>query len=127
MYAVKGTAGPVHKAAHAVVITNGVFTRDAMAWGERHGVHWVDRDRLQRWARDGAALSELLGLSATRAGRFRRAASRRVPVVTGGVPWRAVGVSSRRQAPRACSISGCPQDGVESTLGASGWPCRWVK
>ncbi|MFJ9871496.1 restriction endonuclease [[Kitasatospora] papulosa] len=74
MYAVKGTAGPVHKAAHAVVITNGTFTRDAMAWGERHGVHWVDRDRLERWARDGAALHELLGLSAARAGRFRRAA-----------------------------------------------------
>ncbi|MGW6202545.1 restriction endonuclease [Streptomyces sp. NPDC055089] len=74
MYAVKGTAGPVHKAAHAVVITNGTFTRDAMAWGERHGVHWVDRHRLERWARDGAALHELLGLSAARAGRFRRAA-----------------------------------------------------
>ncbi|MER5361662.1 restriction endonuclease [Streptomyces sp. NPDC002785] len=75
MYAVKGTAVPVHKAAHAVVITNGTFTRDAMAWGERHGIHWVDRDRLQRWAQDGAALHELLGLSVrSRAGRFRRAA-----------------------------------------------------
>ncbi|MER7140974.1 restriction endonuclease [Streptomyces sp. NPDC000341] len=74
MYAVKGTAGPVHKAAHAVVITNGTFTRDAMAWGERHGVHWVDRHRLERWAQDGAAMHELLGLSAARAGRFRRAA-----------------------------------------------------
>ncbi|MFI9623127.1 restriction endonuclease [[Kitasatospora] papulosa] len=75
MYAVKGTAGPVHKAAHAVVITNGTLTRDAMAWGERHGVHWVDRDRLQRWAEGGAALHDLLGLSAgSRAGRFRRAA-----------------------------------------------------
>ncbi|MGW7296742.1 restriction endonuclease [Streptomyces sp. NPDC054829] len=75
MYAVKGTAGPVHKADHAVVVTNGAFTRDAMAWGDRHGVHWIDREKLQRWAEDGAALHELLGLSArSRPSRFRRAA-----------------------------------------------------
>lgn len=75
MYAVKGTAGPAHRANHAVVITNGTFTRDAMAWGDRHNVHWVDRDRLRRWAENGTALHELLGLSArSRRARFRRAA-----------------------------------------------------
>ncbi|MEU9351834.1 restriction endonuclease [Streptomyces griseoloalbus] len=75
MYAVKGTAGPVHKADHAVVVTNGAFTRDAKAWGDRHGVHWIDREKLRRWAEEGAALHELLGLSArSRPGRFRRAA-----------------------------------------------------
>ncbi|MEU5424952.1 restriction endonuclease [Streptomyces olivoreticuli] len=75
MYAVKGTAGPVHRADHSVVVTNGTFTRDAMAWGDRHGVHWVDRERLRRWAEGGTALHELLGLSArTRRGRFKRAA-----------------------------------------------------
>ncbi|MFI1755403.1 restriction endonuclease [Streptomyces sp. NPDC020571] len=75
MYAVKGTAGPVHKADHAVVVTNGAFTRDAMVWGDRHGVHWIDRERLRRWAEDGAALHELLGSSArSRPSRFRRAA-----------------------------------------------------
>jgi restriction system protein len=75
MYAVKGTAGPVHKADHAVVVTNGAFTRDAMAWGDRHGVHWIDRGKLRRWAEDGAALHELLSLSArSRPSRFRRAA-----------------------------------------------------
>ncbi|WP_330262911.1 restriction endonuclease [Streptomyces griseorubiginosus] len=75
MYAVKGTAGPVHKADHAVVVTNGAFTRDAMAWGDRHGVHWIDRERLRRWAENGAALHDLLGLSArSRPSRFRRAA-----------------------------------------------------
>ncbi|MDW4910997.1 restriction endonuclease [Streptomyces sp. ADMS] len=75
MYAVKGTAGPVHKADHAVVVTNGAFTRDAMAWGDRHGVHWIDREKLRRWAEDGAALHDLLGLSArSRPSRFRRAA-----------------------------------------------------
>ncbi|EDY47811.1 conserved hypothetical protein [Streptomyces clavuligerus] len=62
MYAVKGTAGPAHGADHAVVVTNGSFTRDAMAWGDRHGVHWVDRERLRRWAESGTALHELLGL-----------------------------------------------------------------
>ncbi|MDN3260865.1 restriction endonuclease [Streptomyces sp. CSDS2] len=75
MYAVKGTAGPAHRADHAVVVTNGTFTRDSMAWGDRHGVHWVDRDKLRRWAETGTALHELLGLSArARRGRFKRAA-----------------------------------------------------
>ncbi|MGW9067991.1 restriction endonuclease [Streptomyces yangpuensis] len=75
MYAVKGTAGPAHRARHAVVVTNGAFTRDAMEWGDRHGVHWVDRDRLRRWSENGTALHELLGLSArVRRGLFRRAA-----------------------------------------------------
>ncbi|MDX3097080.1 restriction endonuclease [Streptomyces sp. ME19-03-3] len=75
MYAVKGTAGPAHRADHAVVVTNGAFTRDAMAWGDRYAVHWVDRGRLRRWAEDGTALHEILGLSArSRRTRFRRAA-----------------------------------------------------
>lgn len=75
MYAVKGTAEPVHRADHAVVVTNGAFTRDAKAWGDRHGVHWIDREKLRRWAEEGAALHELLGSSArSRPGRFRRAA-----------------------------------------------------
>nr|WP_307783595.1 restriction endonuclease [Streptomyces spinoverrucosus] len=75
MYAVKGTAGPAHKADHAVVVTNGSFTRDAKAWGDRHGVHWVDGEKLRRWAESGAALHELLGLPPrSRASRFKRAA-----------------------------------------------------
>ncbi len=45
MYQVKGTAGPVHGADIAVVVTNGSFTRDARAWGEQYHVYWVDRDR----------------------------------------------------------------------------------
>ncbi|MEU2393132.1 restriction endonuclease [Streptomyces sp. NPDC007369] len=75
MYQVKGTAGPAHRADHAVVVTNGSFTRDAMAWGDRHGVRWVDRDRLDHWAHKGRALHELLGLPARRPRRpWRRAA-----------------------------------------------------
>ncbi|MFE5793226.1 restriction endonuclease [Streptomyces sp. NPDC056503] len=75
MYQVKGTAGPAHRADHAVVVTNGAFTRDAMAWGDLHGVRWVDRDRLNRWAHEGRALHELLGLPARRSRPpWRRAA-----------------------------------------------------
>ncbi|MFF5339412.1 restriction endonuclease [Streptomyces althioticus] len=73
MYEVNGTAGPVHRARHAVVVTNGTFTRDARDWGDRHGVHWVDRDRLRRWAENGVALHELLELP-FRPSRFGRAA-----------------------------------------------------
>ncbi|MDN3061280.1 restriction endonuclease [Streptomyces sp. SRF1] len=73
MYAGDGRA--VHRADHAVVVTNGAFTRDAMAWGDRHGVHWADREKLQRWAESGAALHELLKVSArSRPNRFTRAA-----------------------------------------------------
>ncbi|WP_324790440.1 restriction endonuclease [Streptomyces sp. H51] len=75
MYAVKGTAGPAHRADHAVVVTNGLLTRDAMTWGDRHTVCWVDREKLRRWAEDGTALHELLKLPArSRSSRFGRAA-----------------------------------------------------
>lgn len=74
MYQVKGTAGPVHGADTAVVVTNGAFTRDAKAWGDRHQVHWVDRDRLRTWAEHGASLHDLLRLPHRPS---RRAASRR--------------------------------------------------
>ncbi|WP_033322564.1 restriction endonuclease [Streptomyces yerevanensis] len=76
MYQVKGTAGPVHGADIAVVVTNGSFTRDAKAWGERHQVYWVDRDRLRRWAEYGTPLQDLLRLPSRPAPRtaFRRAA-----------------------------------------------------
>ncbi|MFD5030022.1 restriction endonuclease [Streptomyces sp. NPDC058405] len=76
MYQVKGTAGPVHKADFAVVVTNGGFTRDAKAWGERHQIHWVDRERLRQWAEDGVPLHALLRLPARKPRRtvVRRAA-----------------------------------------------------
>lgn len=64
MYQVKGTAGPAHRADIAVVVTNGTFTRDAKAWGDKHRIHWVDRDRLHAWAEHGVALSDLLQLPA---------------------------------------------------------------
>lgn len=72
MYQVKGTAGPVHAADVAVVVTNGSFTKDARAWGEKHRVHWVDRDRLHTWAEQGVPLHELLRLPARTRGRASR-------------------------------------------------------
>lgn len=74
MYQVKGTAGPAHGAHTAVVVTNGSFTRDAKTWGERHQVHWVDRDRLRRWAEHGTPLQDLLRLPTARKTALRRAA-----------------------------------------------------
>jgi restriction system protein len=62
MYQVKGTAGPVHGADIAVVVTNSGFTRDARDWGDRHQVHWTDRDRLCAWAERGTPLHDLLRL-----------------------------------------------------------------
>ncbi|MDQ1006038.1 restriction system protein [Streptomyces sp. V4I23] len=62
MYEVNGTAGPVHRADAAVVVTNGTFTRDARTWGDRHHVYWIDRDRLQAWAAAGTPLHDLLRL-----------------------------------------------------------------
>ncbi|WP_409456707.1 restriction endonuclease [Streptomyces goshikiensis] len=64
MYEVTGTAGPARRADHAVVVTNGSFTREAMTWGDRHGVHCIDRDRRDQCAHEGKPLHELLGLPA---------------------------------------------------------------
>ncbi|MFJ9822197.1 restriction endonuclease [Streptomyces sp. NPDC101151] len=74
MYELKGTAGPVHQAHTAVLVTNGTITRDAKAWGERHDIHWVDRTRLGQWATEGTPLHQLLRLP-RRTRRNRRTAS----------------------------------------------------
>ncbi|WP_414167322.1 restriction endonuclease [Streptoverticillium reticulum] len=60
LYEVKGTATPVHGADVAVVVTNGGLTRDAREWGDRYGVHWIDRERLRTWAEQGSSLQEVL-------------------------------------------------------------------
>ncbi|WP_371680248.1 restriction endonuclease [Streptomyces sp. NBC_01276] len=57
-----GAAGPAHRADHALVVTNGGLTQDAKAWGDRHGVRWIDRELLRRWAEQGAPLTDLLRL-----------------------------------------------------------------
>ncbi|MDJ0347431.1 restriction endonuclease [Streptomyces sp. H10-C2] len=72
MYEVKGTAGPVHGADIAFVVTNGGFTRDAKTWGETNHIHWLDRDKLRLWAEHGTSLHELLHIPARARTRMRR-------------------------------------------------------
>ncbi|WBB58798.1 restriction endonuclease [Streptomyces sp. WMMC500] len=72
MYQVKGTARPVHRADNAVVVTNADFTRDAKVWGDRHRIHWTNRDRLQAWAELGTPLHDVLHLPERRKRRRRR-------------------------------------------------------
>jgi restriction system protein len=62
LYAVNGTARPVHGADIVIVATNGGFTRDSWRWGPRHDIHLLDREKLRRWAEDGLSLHEVLGL-----------------------------------------------------------------
>jgi restriction system protein len=64
MHQVKSTAGPAHRADHAVVITNGGITRDAKTWGERHRIGWTDHDQPCARAGDGTPLHTLLRLPA---------------------------------------------------------------
>jgi restriction system protein len=55
----KGTAGEVHKATFALIVTNGKFTSKAVPQGHRLGVHLVGRDLLGQWAA-GRPLWELV-------------------------------------------------------------------
>lgn len=55
----KGTAGEVHKATFAVIVTNGKFTSKAVPQARMLGVHLVGRDLLAQWA-SGRPLWELL-------------------------------------------------------------------
>nr|WP_308346684.1 restriction endonuclease [Streptomyces sp. ISL-66] len=41
----------MYGAAQSMVVTNGSFTRDAAAWGKRHGILLVDREALLAWRR----------------------------------------------------------------------------
>jgi restriction system protein len=50
LYQVNGTAGPVHRADAAMVVTNGGFTRQAREFAATHRIALIDRDALSRWA-----------------------------------------------------------------------------
>ncbi|WP_433358697.1 restriction endonuclease [Streptosporangium sp. CA-115845] len=71
IYTVNGTAGPVHQADVAVIITNGSFTRGARQAAADFRIHLCGREELRRWATDGISLQELLKLT-TPLRRFRR-------------------------------------------------------
>ncbi|MFE4533644.1 restriction endonuclease [Streptomyces scopuliridis] len=58
---VNGTAEPVHGARFAVIVTNGRFSKPAVAWGARYGIRLVDRHALREWADERRPLWEVLG------------------------------------------------------------------
>jgi restriction system protein len=69
LYAVNGTARPVHDAHLVVIATNGGFTREARAWAPKHQIHLLDRDKFIRWSQDGHTLHAVLGLPSPASGR----------------------------------------------------------
>jgi restriction system protein len=71
MYVAKGTTGPAHNGHVSVVVTNGGITRDAKAWADKHGIHYLDRNALRLWAEHGIALTDLLHLPNRVGGRRR--------------------------------------------------------
>lgn len=60
MYQVNGTAGPVHHADAALVVTNGGFTRNARAFAAEHGIALIDRAALAAWAQNGYGVDAFL-------------------------------------------------------------------
>lgn len=60
MYQVNGTAGPVHHADAALVVTNGGFTRHARAFAAEHHIALIDRAALAAWAQDGHGVDAFL-------------------------------------------------------------------
>ncbi|MET9341873.1 restriction endonuclease [Nonomuraea sp. NPDC003804] len=71
VYEVNGTAGPAHGADIAMIVTNGLFTRDARAVAADFRIHLLSRDELSRWGGEGTTLQQLLGLG-TPLRRWRR-------------------------------------------------------
>ncbi|MBD3546877.1 restriction endonuclease [Streptomyces sp. JV180] len=61
MYEVNGTAAPEHGAKVALVVTNGGFTKSALAFADRHEIRTVARDDLAKWADGSLTLAEVLG------------------------------------------------------------------
>ncbi|WP_190021517.1 restriction endonuclease [Streptomyces hiroshimensis] len=115
---VKGTAGSVHKADFAVVVTNGRFSSNALTWGQTHGLHLVDRKKLGQWAADGRLLWEVL----EKTPRPRNAPSR--PRRPRGARRAAVRAAARRAVP--LRRPGQPKTRLRKVLRMSvrGWRSR---
>jgi restriction system protein len=62
LYALNGTAWPVHGANIAIVATNGGFTTPARRWAVDYGIYLLDRLELELWAELGHSLYEILNL-----------------------------------------------------------------
>ncbi|MFJ7154396.1 restriction endonuclease [Streptomyces sp. NPDC101118] len=63
LYRINGTAGAAYGAAQSMVVTNGSFTRDAAAWGKRHGILLADRQALLAWAQDADHICQVVALT----------------------------------------------------------------
>ncbi|GCD99647.1 restriction endonuclease [Embleya hyalina] len=56
-----GTARPVHGAETVIALTNGSFSRPAVAFARNQHIHLMPRDELRRWASHGEPLDTILG------------------------------------------------------------------
>jgi len=62
---VAGAAWPIYQARMKLVVTTSGYTRDAVTFSEKAGIHLIDKPALIRWATDGVHLHDVLGISAT--------------------------------------------------------------
>ncbi|MEU6559229.1 restriction endonuclease [Nocardia nova] len=63
VYAVNGTARPVHNADIAIIVTNSTFTKQATEFAESQSIHLIDEYKLRCWATWGDHLYELLNIT----------------------------------------------------------------
>ncbi|WP_170180856.1 restriction endonuclease [Actinomadura pelletieri] len=61
---VAGAAWHIYQARLMLVVTTSGFTRDAVAFSAKAGIHLIGKAALVRWASDGVHLHELLGIKA---------------------------------------------------------------
>lgn len=67
---VAGAAWPIYQARMKLVVTTSGYTRDALAFSAKAGIHLIDKAALIRWATDGVHLHDVLGITAdTRYGK----------------------------------------------------------
>ncbi len=61
---VAGAAWPIYQARMMLVVTTSGYTRDALAFSAKAGIHLIDKAALIRWATDGVHLHDVLGITA---------------------------------------------------------------
>ncbi len=62
LHVLNGTGRPVHKGDVVVLVTNGRFTSNAVAFARSQELHLVDRQLLAQWAAGSTPLWRLLGV-----------------------------------------------------------------
>lgn len=61
---VAGAAWHIYQARLTLVVTTSGYTRDALTFSAKAGIHLIDKAALIRWATDGVHLHEVLGVTA---------------------------------------------------------------